>query len=159
MWQAQHPLSNRYVRKYVIDEMGGPFGHSASTTPGAEAATLAGEGDEAIQAAGATPESGEAASQTAALQKVVKLLLHEARQPLAVPQARGVRTERLEMLPNDLVQEGGRRIARFVNSRWQRHAPSTGASRANDSTASNRPGIDAVAASRCQARQPWLLAF
>lgn len=66
-------------------------------------------------------------------------LLHEAWEAFAVAQRGSVRTECLEMLPNDLVQKGGCRIARFVDVRRQRHAPSPGAPRANDSTESNRP--------------------
>jgi len=80
-----------------------PLGHTPPATPRAETPALAREGHEAIPSAGGAPKSGETAGQTAAPQEVAELLLDKSREPLAVPQRRGVRTEGLEMVTHDPV--------------------------------------------------------
>jgi site-specific recombinase XerC len=153
MRQTEDPLPDGHVGEDPIDEMRRPLRHPAASTTRAEPPPLARERDQTIQATGGAPESGEAARQTAALQKVPKLLLHEARQPLAVPQQRGMRAERLEVVPDDAVQDGGRRIARRVRGRGQRHAPSRGASRATRRNRSFRPR-NAPTVARVRASEP-----
>jgi hypothetical protein len=141
MRQTEDPLTDWHVGKDLIDQVRRPLRHPAGAAAWAEPAALAREGHEAIQSAGGAPKSGEAAGQTSAPQEVAKLLLHEARKPLAIPQRRCVRTEGLEMVTNDPVQERRCGIARCVCSRRLRHAPSTGAPRANYSTASKQAWI------------------
>jgi hypothetical protein len=114
MRQAEDPLSNRNVGEDLINQMRRPLGHTPPATPRAETPALAREGHEAIQSAGGAPKSGETAGQTAAPQEVAELLLDKSREPLAVPQRRGVRTEGLEMVTHDPVQDGRCGIARFV---------------------------------------------
>jgi hypothetical protein len=43
--QAQHPLSNRYAREHVVDEMRSTLGHPAAAAARAKASTFAGERD------------------------------------------------------------------------------------------------------------------
>ena len=131
MGHAQDPLSDRHVGEHMIDEVRRPLGHAPAATPWAEPATLARDRHEAIHSAGGAPKSGEASSQTSAPQEVAELLLDKSREPFAVPQRRGVRTEGLDMVPHDPVQDRRRGIARLVCARWLRHAQSTGAPRAN----------------------------
>ena len=66
MRQTQDPLSNRHIRKHMIDQMRRPLGHPATAAPRAEAAALARKGHEAILPAGGAPKAREAAGQTAA---------------------------------------------------------------------------------------------
>jgi hypothetical protein len=101
MRQTEDPLTDWHVGKDLIDQVRRPLRHPAGAAAWAEPAALAREGHEAIQSAGGAPKSGEAAGQTSAPQEVAKLLLHEARKPLAIPQRRCVRTEGLEMVTND----------------------------------------------------------
>lgn len=140
MRQAEHPLSDRHVGQDLIDEMRRPLGHPATTAPRAESAALAREGHEAIQAACGAPKPGEAAGQTAAPQEVAKLLLDKSREPLAVPQRRGVCTEGLKMVTDDRIQDGRCGIAPVVRARWRRHAQPTRAPRANTRDRSIRRG-------------------
>jgi hypothetical protein len=135
--QAQGPLLDRHVGEDIIDEMRRPFGHLASTAPGEEAATLAREGHETILSACGAPKEGEATGRPSTAQEVAELLLDKSRKPLAVPQRRGVRTEGLEIVLHDPVQEGRCGMARFVRARWRRPSPSTGAPRANTPDRSN----------------------
>ena len=130
MRQAQHPLTNRHIREDMIGEMRCAFRHAATAAPRTEAAALAREGDESIEAAGRAAKAREAAGQTAAAEEVAKLLLHEAREALAVAQRRRLRAESLEMVSDDPVQDGGRGIARRVGGRWRRHAANEGVARA-----------------------------
>ena len=68
----------------MIDQMRRPLGHPAAAGAWAKSAALAREGHEAIESD--APKAGEAAGQTAAPQEVAELLLHKAREPVAVPQ-------------------------------------------------------------------------
>ena len=117
MRQAQHPLTNRHIGEDTIGEMRCAFRHAATAAPRTEPAALAREGDESIEAAGRAAKAREAAGQTAAAEEVAKLLLHEAREALAVAQRRRLRAESLEMVSDDPVQDGGRGIARRVGGR------------------------------------------
>ena len=105
MRQAQDPLSDRHIRQHVIDRMRRSLGHAAAAAPGAEATALARKDDEAILSACGAPVAREAGSEPSAPQEVAELLLDEARQPVAVPQRRGLRTKGLEMVPHDAVQD------------------------------------------------------
>ena len=141
MRQAEGPLSNRHVGEDMIDEMRRPLGHPPSAAPWAEAATFAREGHETILSAGGAPKTREAAGQTSTPQEIAELLLDKPREPLAVSQRRGVRTERLEMVTHDPVQDRRCGIARVVCARGLRHAQSTGAPRANPPARSIRRGF------------------
>ena len=70
-----------------------------------------------IEPAGGAPNASEAAGQTAAAEEVAKLLLHEAREALALAQRRRCRAEGLEVVSDDPVQDGGPGIARRVGGR------------------------------------------
>jgi hypothetical protein len=135
MRQAQHPLTDWHIGQDVIDQMRSPLRHAPPTTARAEPAALAREGDQSIEPARGAPKASEAAGQAAAPQEVAKLLLDKAREAFAVTQRRGLGTERLEMVSDDPVQDGGRGIARSVRGRWLRHASPSGARHA---TAWNR---------------------
>ena|SRR5437870_4023860 len=130
MRQAQHPLTHWHIGPDVIDQMRSSLRHAAATTARAEPAALAREGDESIETAGRAAKAREAAGQTAAAEEVAKLLLHEAREALAVAQRRRFRAEGLEMVSDDSVQDGGRGIARRVGGRWRRYAANEGVGRA-----------------------------
>ena len=112
-----------------------PRQHAPATTARAEPAALAREGDQSIEPAGGAPKASEAAGQAAAPQKVTKLLLDKAREAFAVTQRRSLGTERLEIVSDDPVQDGGRGIARLIGGRWLRHVSPRGARHA---TARNR---------------------
>jgi hypothetical protein len=115
--RPQHPLSKRYARKHLSTRCA-TARLRRPPAPRAEAATFAREGDETILSACGAPNAGEATGQPSTAQEVAELLLDKSRKPLAVSQWRGVRTEGLEMVPYDPVQDDRYRIARFVCARW-----------------------------------------
>jgi hypothetical protein len=103
----------------MIGEMRCAFRHAATGAPRTEAAALAREGDESIEAAGRAAKAREAASQTATAEEVAKLLLHEAREALAVAQRRRLRAEGLEMVSDEPVhvnrlRRSGTRVEQFM---------------------------------------------
>jgi len=77
--QTQHPLSNRYVRDDVFDQMRGTFGHAATTAARTERAPLARERDEPVQATVAAVKPREPARQEPAPEECPKGVLDEPR--------------------------------------------------------------------------------
>ena len=75
--EAEYPPADRYVREYVIDEMRRRLDHASSTAARAEAAALAGEGDQVLVAAAVALHTNEAVFQATARQIVLELALDE----------------------------------------------------------------------------------
>ena len=57
--QGEHPLAHRQTGQDMIHEVGGSLCHAPGVARGADAAALAGEGDEQIMAALVTAGAGE----------------------------------------------------------------------------------------------------
>jgi len=72
------PLAYRHLREHVFDQVGGGPGHPSCGARRAQAATLAGEGDQEVVAAGAAAGAGEAAGQDPALEVTAQLALDGA---------------------------------------------------------------------------------
>ena len=121
--QAEDPLAHRYPRDHVVDEMGSALGHTASAAARAQRAALAGERDEPVEFAPGAAEPRESSTKGAALQKLAKLLLHEAGEALAVAEVHRLGPKCLEVITHDLVKDAGGRLPRFVGRRWGGHAP------------------------------------
>jgi hypothetical protein len=98
----------------MLDHVRGAFRHATPTTARAEPAPLARKRHQAIDAASRTPQASEAGGQTAASQKVPKLLLDESREPLAVTQTGGLCPERLEVIADHVVQHTLVGMARLI---------------------------------------------
>jgi len=107
--KGQDPLANGDRRKDVVHEVCGALRHPPSATTRTARAGFARERHQAVEATVPAPEASEAAGQTAAPQEFEKLPFDEPGQPFPIPQARGLRAEGLEVLANDLVQDGRRR--------------------------------------------------
>ncbi|MDE0830495.1 MAG: hypothetical protein OSB03_14960 [Vicinamibacterales bacterium] len=65
----------------------------------------------------------EPSTKGAALQKLAKLLLHEAGEALPVAEVDRLGPKCLEVITHDLVKDAGGRLPRFVGRRWGGHAP------------------------------------
>jgi hypothetical protein len=88
----------------VIDKVSGPLGHPAAAATRTEAAALARERDEPVEAAVAAAKPREPAGKPSTLKKVPELLLDEAGQAFPAAQAGGLRAKSLEMIAHDLVE-------------------------------------------------------
>ena len=131
MRQAQHPLPNRHVGEDVVDEMCRASRHPAASAPWARATNPSTRGRSSRSSPhDAQRNRANPPARQPPPEEVAKLLLHKAREALAVSQRRGLRAECLEIVPNDPIQDGGCGIARRIRGRWLRHAPSRGARRA-----------------------------
>jgi hypothetical protein len=80
---GEHPLADRQRRQDVVIEMSGDLHHAPGVAGGADAATLAGEGHEALGGAVVAPDAGEAVGQDAAAEVGPEVLLDPPRHALA----------------------------------------------------------------------------
>jgi hypothetical protein len=76
-------------------------------------------------------EPRDPGGEAAARQELAKLAFHESRKTFSFPQGGRVRAERLEVIPNDRVQNALNRIARVIGCARAPHAVSRGAERAS----------------------------
>ena len=76
--KGEDPLPDRDLGQDPLDEMGRRVGHATPATGRTEATALAGEGDEAIMAAGVAVDAEESMSAHAALEIGADLALDEA---------------------------------------------------------------------------------
>lgn len=102
---GQHPLPDRYIGQDPIDQVGGPFRHSAPAATRAEATPLARKGHEPVVAAAGASESGKPARQPAAAQDGPELRFDEPGQPRAVAEGCRVRPERLEVIAHRAIDD------------------------------------------------------
>ena len=110
--QREDPLADGHFGQDAIDEVCGAVGHAPAAARGAEATPLAGEGHQAIVAAGIAVEPQKAVGQDPAAKVGAKLLLDEAGYGLIL--LAGAHEERLELLADDAVQAGLFRPVSFV---------------------------------------------
>jgi hypothetical protein len=73
----------------VVGEVGGHLHHAAGVAGGADAAPLAGEGDEALGGARVAADTGDAVGEDAAAEVGAEVCLHPARYTVAVGVGRG----------------------------------------------------------------------
>ena len=125
-------MAHRDIGKDVVHPVGGPLGHPPAAATRTEGAALTGKGDQPIQPAVTAAEPREPAGEPATPKNAAKLGLDEPRQPVPVPEARGLCAERLEVVAHDLVQQTVRRRPRRVLWGGQGHAPRGGGHRAGD---------------------------
>jgi len=105
----------------MVGQMGGELGHTPRVAGGADAPTLAGEGDQALMAAVLAAGSGEPVGQDAAAQVGSEVLLDPPRH--AVAQRVGfcsVGEEGLDMVLDDRVERCGGRTSWSVGGRRRR---------------------------------------
>ena len=114
--QGQHPLAHGQVGQDVVGEVGGHLRHTPGVARGADAAALAGEGDQAIMAAFVTTGSGEPVREDAAAEVGPEVLLDPGRDAVAQGiRLGGLRDEGLEVVLDDGVERGGGRLAWAVD--------------------------------------------
>jgi len=92
--------------------VGRQVGHAPPAARGAEAAALAGEGDQQLGVAFVAAEAGETAREDAAREELAELTLDEERQ--AVAGGSRVGEEALEMLAKDAVEDAVLQSPRLV---------------------------------------------
>ena len=113
----------------MVHQMRGALGHPAPATTGAHCPSLAGKGDETIQATSLAAKTCEAARKESTAQEALELLLDEPRQALAVADMPGLRAKGLEVIAHDQVQRAVVGRPRLVPSRSD-HAAKWGERRA-----------------------------
>jgi hypothetical protein len=91
-------------------------------TGGTEAASLAGEGHQALEGAVGTPKPREAMAQQAAREELAELLLDEARQAVPVAAVRDLPEEGLQVLADDGVEDEVFGVAGLVCAMGMGHA-------------------------------------
>jgi hypothetical protein len=104
--QRQHPLPHRHPRQHLVDERGGASSHPPPPAAGTEAASLAGEGHEALEGAVGAPKPREAMGRHATRKELAELLLDEARQAVSVAAVRDLPEEGIQVLADDGVEDG-----------------------------------------------------
>jgi hypothetical protein len=83
-WKTQYPLAYGLFRYYLIDQQCGAFGHTPRSAAGAEASSLATEGNQVFMMTFATLHPQESMLQAAAFEILGKFLLHMQGQGLAL---------------------------------------------------------------------------
>jgi hypothetical protein len=115
------------MRQDCVDETRGTFGHASAAAARAEAAPLARERDQPLEAAVAAAEPRKAVLQDAAREEIPELLLHEFRQSMAIGVLRGRIQERLQMLVDHAVQHAVLGGAGLIPGNAIGHADDVGA--------------------------------
>jgi hypothetical protein len=92
------------MRQDAVHEAGRALGHAPASAARAEAAALAGEGNEPLEGAVAAAEPCETVRQDTAREEIPELLLHEFRQAVAIGVMRRCIQERLQMLVDHAIQ-------------------------------------------------------
>lgn len=105
--QAQDPLADRHRREYALGEVSGDLVHPTAAAGGAEAAALAGEGDQEVGLASAALEADEAEGGVAAAEERAELVLDMAGESAAAVLVPETREEGGEVGPDEMVK--GRR--------------------------------------------------
>ena len=118
--------------------MRGALSHPPTATARTERATLAREGDETIESTRAAAKPREATRQPTALEKVLERPLDKSRQSLAVAKLGRMRPKRLEVVSDDLVQNGRARGPWLVLDGGQRHGRPYRRVAASSRTSGNR---------------------
>jgi hypothetical protein len=75
--QAEHPLTDWYARKDMVNQMGRTLGHPSPPAARAEATTFAGERNQTVRATACTPKAREPMREHAAASESLKLALDE----------------------------------------------------------------------------------
>ena len=83
---GEHPLADGHWGQDVVGQVGGDLDHAAGVAGGTDAATLAGEGDQALGRAGVAADAGKTVRENAAAQVGAEVVLDPAGHALgAVP--------------------------------------------------------------------------
>ena len=75
--QAEHPLTDGYARKDMVNQMGRALGHPSPPAAQAEATTFAGERNQTVRATACTPKAREPMRKHSAANEALKLTLDE----------------------------------------------------------------------------------
>jgi hypothetical protein len=123
--QREDPLAHGNVRQHGIDEVGCALRHAPPATARTEAASLAGERDEALEGAGLAPDAREAASEDAAREEVAELPFDERREAGAIGPGRDLRAEGFEVIADDAMEDGVSLLPFSAASRRPRYSVRT----------------------------------
>jgi hypothetical protein len=110
--KREHPLPDRDLGQYAVDEMGSGFGHAPSAARGTESSPLARKGHEPIVATGVAVDAQEAMGEHAALELGTNLALDEASD--GSTRGSGAREERLQIFSDDAMEERLLGLVAFV---------------------------------------------
>ncbi len=114
--QREDPLAHRQRRQDLVAQMGGDLDRAARVAGGADAATLAGEGDQAFGATACAAGAGEPVGQDHAAEVGAEVVLDPSRDRIGerVGAARAGE-EALQMMLDDGVKHGGGGLTPAVN--------------------------------------------
>jgi hypothetical protein len=115
-------LAHRHLWQHLVDERGGAFGHPSASTARAEAASLAREGQEALERAVGAPQPGESMGEDSAGEELAELLLDEAGQAMSVAPVGGFPQEGLQMFADDGVEDRVLGVAGLIRAVRMGHA-------------------------------------
>ena len=101
--QREHPLADRDLGQHAVHQVRGRVGHAPAAAGRAEAAALAGEGDDAVEAAVVAVHAHEAVGEDAAAEEAAELALDEARHRALARLRAG--QEGLELALDDAVED------------------------------------------------------
>ncbi len=121
--EAQHPLADGDVGQHAIHQASGALGHAAAAATRAEAAALAGEGDQPLERARVAPEAGEPVGEDAAGQELAELLLHELGQASAHAAAGCLTQKGLQVGADHGVEDAVLHVSRAVGRAREGHGP------------------------------------
>ena len=111
---GQHPLAHGGLRQRLVDQTGGGLGHAAAAAGRAEAAPLAGEGDDAVAPAFIAVDAQEPVRGDAAVQKSAEVAHDEKRDRAAAQLPAG--EEGRKVLRDRMVQRAFPCAARTVRA-------------------------------------------
>jgi hypothetical protein len=111
--EREHPLAHGHRRQDAVDDAGAGVGHAPPGAARADAAALAGEGDEEVALTGVAVKTEESVGEYSAREVGAEGLLDVARQAAFIALA-GVGEERFEVVAHDRVEDRLRRPARGV---------------------------------------------
>jgi hypothetical protein len=114
--QRQHPLPDRQSAEHVVRQVGGQLGHTSAAARPAKPASLARERHKDLVSAIVAAETGEAARQHPASDKLSQFTLDEERHSFAAASLAGLGEERFEVLADHAVQNGALRLPRDVRA-------------------------------------------
>jgi hypothetical protein len=84
LWQGEDPLAERQRWQHVIGQVGGHLHHAPGVARRADAAALAGEGDEALGGARIAADAGKAMGEDAAAEVGAEVVLNPLRDAVAI---------------------------------------------------------------------------
>jgi hypothetical protein len=112
----EHPLSDRYARDDMVDQVRGRLGHAPTATPRAKSSSLARQADRVVAGAVAAVQANQAARQHSTVEERAQFLFHEPWHARRVVVRGGGLQERGKMGVQDFVEHAVLGLAVLIRS-------------------------------------------